>query len=236
MAETPGFARALLHACAVSLSIPVSLAGCAADRGAVSTATAPATRGPRPADELLPPEAFASIADKPERSRALFLEASRVMLHPRCANCHPADDSPRQRDTEAHEPPVVRGDDDRGVPAMRCTSCHQDANLELARVPGAPDWRLAPRSMAWLGKTPAAICEQVKDSSRNGGRTLLGIIQHASHDPLVAWGWAPGPGRSPVPGSQARFGALVAAWVDTGAACPGAGPSETRETRERERR
>ena len=32
---------------------------------------------------------FSSIPDRSERSRALFLEASRVFLHPRCANCHP---------------------------------------------------------------------------------------------------------------------------------------------------
>ena len=34
--------------------------------------------------------------DHKERSRALFLEASRVLLHPRCANCHPDGDVPAQ--------------------------------------------------------------------------------------------------------------------------------------------
>ena len=175
-----------------------------------------------PAEDLRPPEAFASIADRGERSRALFVEASRVLFHPRCANCHPSDDSPRQRDDrEAHDPPVTRGDDDRGVPAMRCGSCHQDENLELARVPGAGEWRLAPRSMAWMGKTPAAVCAQVKDPARNGGRSLAKVVDHAAHDPLVAWGWAPGHGRTPAPGSQERFAALVAAWVESGAGCPG---------------
>ncbi len=173
------------------------------------------------AEDLRPPEAFASIADRDERSRALFVEASRVLFHPRCANCHPYDDSPRQRDArEAHDPPVTRGDDDRGVPAMRCGSCHQDENLELARVPGAGEWRLAPRSMAWMGKTPAAVCAQVKDPARNGGRSLAKLVDHAAHDPLVAWGWAPGHGRTPAPGSQERFAALVAAWVESGAGCP----------------
>ena len=171
--------------------------------------------------ELRPPESFASIADRDARSRALFLEASRVLLHPRCTNCHPSDDSPRQGDAgRLHDPPVTRGDDDRGVPAMRCDACHQDHNLELARVPGAPDWHLAPRSMAWVGKTPAAICAQVKDPARNGGRSLAKIVSHATHDPLVAWAWTPGHERAPAPGSQARFGALIAAWVETGASCP----------------
>lgn len=173
-----------------------------------------------PAD-LRDPASFASITDKAERSQALFTEASRVMLHARCVNCHPSDDTPRQREArELHNPPVLRGDDDQGVPGLRCTSCHQDTNLELARVPGAPKWQLAPRSMPWLGKTPATICAQVKDPQRNGGRSLAQIVEHAEHDKIVAWGWSPGWGREPAPGSQARFGALMAAWVETGAACP----------------
>jgi hypothetical protein len=171
--------------------------------------------------ELRPPEAFAFIASPAERSRALFLEASRVMLHPRCVNCHPAGDSPAQGDRgELHEPPVLRGPDDHGIVGLECTSCHQDRNLELARVPGAEKWALAPIEMAWVGRTPHAICEQVKDPARNGGKTLARIVEHSAHDPLVAWGWAPGAGRTPAPGTQERFGALMGAWAETGAECP----------------
>jgi hypothetical protein len=173
------------------------------------------------AAELRGPEAFDGIADAADRSRALFLEASRVMLHPRCKNCHPAGDSPLQGDEGiVHDPPVARGPDDTGVPALRCDSCHQDKNLELARVPGAPSWHLAPRSMAWVDRSPGAICAALKDPVRNGKRTLEAIVDHAAHDTLVAWGWAPGHGRTPAPGTQARFGALVDAWVKTGAECP----------------
>jgi hypothetical protein len=176
---------------------------------------------PVAAGDLRAPEAFVGIADPAARSRALFAEASRVILDARCTNCHPSDDSPRQRDGgELHDPPVVRGPDDRGAPGLECTACHQDKNLAMARVPGARGWHLAPRSMAWVGHTPAQICEQIKDPARNGGKTLPQIVEHAAHDPLVAWGWAPGADRRPVPGTQARFGALVAAWVDSGAACP----------------
>ncbi len=198
------------------VTVVSALASCG---GAQSVA--PSSVAATAADDLRTPESFASIGDRTARSQALFLEASRVLSSPRCSNCHPSDDSPRQHDTRAlHDPPVTRGVDDRGVPAMRCASCHQDQNLELARVPGGPDWHLAPKSMAWIGKSPAAICAQVKDASRNGGRTLANIVEHAAHDPIVAWGWSPGHGRTPAPGTQARFGALVAAWVDTGAACP----------------
>jgi hypothetical protein len=183
----------------------------------------------RPADllpkvgtnELRPLEAFNVIPDKAERSRALFLEASRVLLHPRCANCHPDGDAPLQGDNgRVHDQYVARGPEDKGVVGMECTSCHQDRNLELARVPGAPNWHLAPRSMAWVGKTPKFICEQLKDPSRNGRKTLAQIVEHNAHDELVGWGWAPGAGREPAPGTQKSFGAITAAWVETGAECP----------------
>jgi hypothetical protein len=49
---------------------------------------------------------------------------------------------------------------------------------------------------------------------------LQQIIDHSAHDPLVAWGWSPGADREPAPGTQAELGALVAAWVESGAACP----------------
>jgi hypothetical protein len=178
--------------------------------------------GPPPAGaDLRAPESFDGIADRTERSRAIFLEASRVMLHPRCKNCHPTGDTPFQGDeAQPHDPPVWRGPEDRGIPALGCMSCHQNENLELARVPGAPKWQLAPKSMAWMGKTPGELCAQVSDPARNGGRSLAQIVDHATHDPIVAWGWSPGHGRTPAPGTQERFGALVAAWVQTGAACP----------------
>jgi hypothetical protein len=173
------------------------------------------------APPLRPVESFAGIADSKQRAQALFSEAARVLLHPRCANCHPAGDVPVQGEAgRAHDPPVTRGGDDRGVPAMRCGGCHQERNLAYARVPGAPDWRLAPRKMAWLGQSPRAICEQLKDRARNGGRSLEQIGEHVAHDALVAWGWAPGADRAPAPGTQAQLASLIDAWRKAGAHCP----------------
>ncbi len=181
--------------------------------------------GPTTLREVRPSELravgdFAGIADRGQRSQQLFLEASKVILHPRCANCHPAGDSPHQRQFELHDPPVLRGPTDEGVVGMECTTCHQEKNQDHTRVPGAPKWHLAPIEMAWVGKSPRAICEQVKDPARNGGKTLAEIVEHSAHDELVAWGWSPGADREPAPGTQQQFGALMAAWVETGAACP----------------
>jgi hypothetical protein len=188
--------------------------------GAPATVPPPMIAPAHP-DQLRPPSAFEVIDDRAERSRAIFVEASRVLFNPRCANCHPNGDAPTQRDDfERHDPPVQRGELDKGIPGLLCTSCHQDANATLARVPGAPKWQLAPREMAWQGRSVHEVCEQIKDLNRNGHRSLDAIVEHVAHDPLVGWGWHPGADRAPAPGTQAEAGALVAAWIASGAECP----------------
>jgi len=204
----------------IALASGLAAAACSGRPPAAAQVAPPAVPAAA-SDQLRPPAQFASIADRAQRSQAMFVEASRVLTHARCVNCHPPDDSPRQGDGHAlHDPPVLRGASDRGIPALGCGTCHQDRNAELARVPGAPDWHLAPRSMVWLGKSPAAICVQIKDPARNGGRTLPQIQDHIAHDGIVAWGWRPGADRAAAPGSQAQLAALVQAWIDTGAECP----------------
>ena len=119
-----------------------------------------------------------------------------------------------------HLPMVVRGPDDKGATALRCMTCHQSANYDPSNVPGNPQWHMAPRSMAWQHQTLGQICRQIKDPARNGGKTLAQIHDHMAGDPLVAWGWHPGGNRAPAPGTQEQLGALIQAWIDTGAACP----------------
>ena len=59
--------------------------------------------------ELRPAASFESIPDQNARSRALFSEISKVLMNPRCMNCHPAGDRPTQgNDLHPHEPPVFR--------------------------------------------------------------------------------------------------------------------------------
>jgi hypothetical protein len=173
------------------------------------------------AQDLRAPETFSSIANPSERSRALFVEAGRVLQHPRCVNCHPVGERPTQGDDgHPHSPLVVRGADDKGAIGLRCTTCHQNANYEPSGVPGHPLWHVAPKSMAWQTKSLGQICEQIKDPRRNGGKTLAAIHEHMAHDSLVGWAWTPGGKREPAPGTQAQLGALIAAWIQTGAACP----------------
>ncbi|WP_205837282.1 Isoquinoline 1-oxidoreductase subunit [Neorhizobium tomejilense] len=180
------------------------------------------------AKTLKPATSFETIANQRERSVALFQEAGKVIQHPRCVNCHPATDRPLQGiNMHPHQPPVVRGDGGMGLPGMQCTTCHSAENTPVVgqadtikSIPGNPAWHLAPIEMAWVGKSLGQICQQIKDPARNGGKTMDQIVEHMAHDELVGWGWNPGAGREPVPGTQAEFGELISAWVKSGAACP----------------
>jgi hypothetical protein len=179
---------------------------------------------------LRPPAAFANIADRAARSRALFAEAAKVFTSPRCVNCHPAGDRPTQGDNRhTHQPPIARGDSGDGPPGTPCQACHMERTVDLyagavasyVSIPGRPGWRLAPREMAWQGRTVGEICRQLKDKNRNGGRDLAMVQAHVAKDQeLVAYGWDPGKGRKPAPGTQALAGALLQAWIESGAACP----------------
>lgn len=175
----------------------------------------------QPAGTLRSVESFQSIAQREARSAALFTEMGKVLQHPRCVNCHPASERPRQTDAQrSHQPLVVRGKDGHGAPGMACSTCHGKENFDPARVPGDGHWALAPASMAWEGKTLGQICEQIKDPNRNGSRDFAALIKHVAEDTLVGWAWRPGQGRQPAPGTQDQFGALLRAWTETGAVCP----------------
>jgi hypothetical protein len=173
------------------------------------------------AGDLRPASDFAGIADRNARAIALMQEAGKVLQHPRCVNCHPAGDTPHQTDQRRpHQPLVVRGADGHGVPTLQCNTCHGPANFDPAHVPGHPEWHLAPLAMAWEGRSLGQICEQIKDRARNGDRDMAALVHHLGEDTLVGWAWAPGVGRTPAPGTQARFGEIMRAWADAGAACP----------------
>jgi mono/diheme cytochrome c family protein len=156
-----------------------------------------------------------------EESVRLFLEAAKVFQHPRCMNCHPAGNEPTQgMDKHVHIMNVQRGQDDHGNIGMKCSTCHGVENNRFSGVPGAPKWGLAPKSMAWQGLSLHDLCLTLKDPKNIHGMTKEQFIHHNAEDPLVGWGWNPGAGREPVPGTQKQFGETIARWIATGQECP----------------
>jgi hypothetical protein len=114
---------------------------------------------------------------------------------------------------------VLRGPDDHGAVAMRCSSCHQNVN-QVNGVPGAPNWGLAPLSMAWEGLSDHDLADAIKDPAKNGRRSLEQTYEHIAHDELVGWGWQPGSNRQPIPIPREEFASMVRQWIDTGAVTP----------------
>ncbi len=202
-----------MHRRAAMSSFAVARASAAAILIAIFGLSGLAAPRAEQAGALRPPSAFSSIADARERSAALFVEAGKVLTDARCVNCHPAGNQPLQGDDQhIHVPVALRGAEGVGVPGAYCATCHMDENVTLlaapARsIPGHPRWQLAPPEMAWQGRSLGAICQQIKDPQRNGGKSLAEIQEHMAHDDLVAWGWNPGSGRRPAPGTQAELGA-----------------------------
>jgi cytochrome c5 len=157
-------------------------------------------------------------------AQAAFHRAWTVFNSPRCRNCHPSGDAPLQGDDgHVHIQDVKRGSDGKGVYGMKCSTCHQAANLPGANMPpGNPKWSLPPANMKMViqGESAGQFCRQLKDPAQNGHRTLAQIIEHVSADDLVGWGWNPGDGRTLPPLDRPEFVAAMKAWVDNGAACP----------------
>lgn len=167
-----------------------------------------------------PLAAAPSTADK-AASAAAFLEAAKVLNHPRCMNCHTTVDWPTQGDDQhRHTFNVVRGPEGKGPAGMRCATCHQAQNQDSMNIPGAKDWHMAPLSMGWTGLSPAALCASLLDSKRNGGRSGAKVIEHTRADPLVLWAWAPGGKRKPPEMQHKTFVTALETWLKRGAHCP----------------
>jgi hypothetical protein len=161
--------------------------------------------------------------DRPQAAGAdiAFARIASVLQSPRCINCHPRDDRPTQGDDRRiHGMNVQRGADGNGMPAMRCSTCHQEHNNDVAGVPGARHWHLAPATMGWVGLSKAALCRTLLDRKKNGGRSVADLITHITGDKLVGWAWDPGARRSPPPVAMADLKTALDAWALAGAPCP----------------
>jgi len=155
------------------------------------------------------------------QSLAAWDRIAQVLRHPRCLNCHQLD-RPLQGDSRrAHIPAVVRGLDNLGEGTMRCRNCHNwTGNNEMAGVPGAPNWQLAPASMRWEGLSTGDLCRMLKNEELNGKRTPAKIVEHIATDALVLWAWQPGGRRTRVQIAHQDFVNLLKVWAAGGAACP----------------
>jgi hypothetical protein len=208
---------------------PLALASVVLALGAgLALTTGPsAQESAQPAQTLRPLSEFDSIADPRARSVALFEEAGKVIMHPRCVNCHPATERPLQAWRWCRISPRCsrRGrfrharHDLQHLPRPGERRAHR-AGGRSGEHPGHPEWHVAPIEQAWENRTLGEICLQIKDVQRNGGKDMAELVAHMAEDTLVGWGWNPGKGREPVPGTQQQFGEIFKAWADSGAECP----------------
>jgi len=169
-----------------------------------------------------------SSSSKPSGDPLAAFETVRsVLQHPRCQNCHPADDTPLQGDAGTpHNQNIQRGPAGIGMVGAECTTCHGAANPPASygahMPPGTPvGWRMPPPAtrMTFVGLSAKALCEQLKNPAHNGGRDLAKLRTHLD-DPLVQWGWEPGAGRTPIPTPRATFLAAFDTWAAAGGPCP----------------
>ena len=152
-----------------------------------------------------------------------FMDVYKVLMSPRCMNCHPSGDVPLQGDdSHIHNMLPQRGKDGKGIYAMKCMNCHQPTNLEgLNKPPGNPNWHLPPANMKMVfeGRTPGQLAKQLINPKTNGNKTLQQLIEHAD-DGLVKAGWDMGEGRTAPPLSHEEFKKAWITWIKSGAYAP----------------
>lgn len=156
-------------------------------------------------------------------SVAAFMDVYKVLMSPRCMNCHPAGDIPLQGDdSHLHTMSPTRGKDGKGIYAMKCSNCHQPTNSPgLNTPPGNPKWALPPADMKMVfeGRSPRELALQIMDYKRNGHKNKAQLIEHA-RDTLVKSGWNMGEGRKQPPLSYSEFVKAWNKWINTGGVAP----------------
>ena len=152
-----------------------------------------------------------------------FMQVYKVLMSPRCMNCHPAGDAPLQRDdSRIHIMNVQRGKDGTGVYAVKCSNCHQPTNVPgLHTPPGNPKWQLPPANMKMVfqGKKPRELALQIMNYNQNGHKNKKQLLEHA-RDTLVKAGWNMGEGRMPPPLSYDAFLTAWDTWIKKGGYAP----------------
>src|SRR5688572_4195649 len=152
-----------------------------------------------------------------------FMTVYKVLMSPRCMNCHPSGDIPLQGDdNHLHAMFPKRGKEGKGIYAMKCSNCHQPENTAgLNTPPGNPNWHLPPADMKMVfqGRTATQLAKQLMDPKQNGHKNKEQLIEHAD-DGLVLAAWNPGEGRTLPPMSHAEFKKAWITWIEKGAYAP----------------
>jgi len=202
-------------------AMPVILLACGAWPASTSRAAA---------RDAIPQKSKTSASAQSDGLQA-WQQVYSVLTHPRCINCHTATNYPQQRDDRhRHFANVVRGPGGKGVPALQCVTCHQQANANSTGVPGGHDWHLAPLSMRWQDANdnilPSAdVCKALTDRSRNNNRDGGALLKHHTEEPLVLCAWQPGrridgSPRTLPPLTHEQFVEATRKWVEAGTPCP----------------
>lgn len=164
-------------------------------------------------------------ADKPDSvaSAKAFLQVYKVLMSPRCMNCHPAGDIPLQGDdSHLHTMSPKRGIDGHGVFAMKCANCHQPANTPgVHKPPGNPKWGLPPSAMKMVfqGRTARELALQIRDYNQNGHKNKQQLLEHA-RDTLVKAAWNMGEDRPAPPLTYTAFVKVWEEWINKGMYAP----------------
>lgn len=172
-----------------------------------------------------PTKGSGNNADKKDSVESVkaFMKVYKVLMSPRCMNCHPAGDAPLQGDdSHIHTMDVVRGPDGKGMYAAKCSNCHQPTNVPGQHTPpGNPKWQLPPSDMKMVfqGKTARQLALQIMNYNMNGHKNKEQLIEHA-RDTLVKAAWDMGEGRVPPPMSYTAFVNVWDTWIKKGGYAP----------------
>ncbi|MET0636566.1 MAG: hypothetical protein ABWZ25_11105 [Chitinophagaceae bacterium] len=214
-----------LKAPATLILVTLSMGMAAAGMILLAAKNKPVINQPAP---VIPEDEIHSFIDGPARdsiaSVIAFAKVYKVLMSPRCMNCHPSGDIPLQGDySQLHTMGVKRGPDGKGLYAEKCSNCHQPQNTPGKHTPpGNPKWALPPADMKMVfqGRTPRQLALQLLNPNENGHKTKEQLIEHVTSDTLVLGGWNPGEGRTLPPMSHKEFAVAFRTWIETGAYAP----------------
>ncbi|KIN71561.1 hypothetical protein [Sulfitobacter guttiformis] len=178
---------------------------------------------------LLLAAALPAGAQAQEGGAAAWDRIFAVTSHPRCTNCHVGDSGRPVWDdlgygkARPHGMNIVAGESRIGAESIPCRVCHISTDGKNAMPHAAPQiddaWRLPPVELAWHGKTSVEVCTQLRNPDTNDGFDLVELVEHVRTSAFVNYGFVPGAGRTPAPGSVEDLAQDLEIWAAAGTPC-----------------